>query len=261
MNEKKQLIDTIDIANFNALANTHTSSLAKVVAVNETTIDVKPVINRVVNGRSIELTTFTKVPPLFMQGGSSYTAHPIAVGDYCLLILTERCFDRWYEGEDFRAPAELRMHDYSDGIAIVGVNPRAGAITIPSVIQQTGDTNQDGNYTHQGNRTQTGDYTITGDIDHTGDHGQTGNMTRTGTRTQTGNDTITGSGAYSGNLSAASFSGPGGGSVITTVPIESTADIGADSFTVQGNAGASGTFTTADAKTVTVLNGIITSIV
>lgn len=261
MNEKKQLIDTIDIAIFNALANTHTSTIAKVVAVNATTIDVKPVINRAVDGLSLELTTFTKVPPLFMQGGASYTAHPIAVGDYCLLILTERCFDRWYEGEDFRRPAEFRMHDYSDGIAIAGVNPLAGAITIPSVIQQTGDTNQDGNYTHQGDRTHTGDYTVTGEINHTGGHEQSGNMTRTGTRTQTGNDTVTGSGAYSGNLSAGSFSGPGGGSVTTSVSIESTADIEADSFTVQGNAGASGTFTTADSKTVTVLNGIITSIV
>jgi len=177
MNEKKQLIDTIDIAIFNALANTHTSTIAKVVAVNATTIDVKPVINRAVDGLSLELTTFTKVPPLFMQGGSSYTAHPIAVGDYCLLILTERCFDRWYEGEDFRRPAEFRMHDYSDGIAIVGVNNRAGAITIPSVIQHTGDTNQDGNYTHQGDMTQTGNCTINGDLVVNGDITCTGRVT------------------------------------------------------------------------------------
>lgn len=38
-------------------------------------------------------------------------------------------------------------------------------------------------------------------------------------------------------------------------------NIEANSYSVQGNAGASGTFTTSDAKTVTVLNGIITSIV
>jgi phage baseplate assembly protein gpV len=56
------------------------------------------------------------------------------------------------------------MHDYSDGIAIVGINPQAGALTIPSVIQHTGDTNQDGDYTHQGDRTQTGDQTIIGNL-------------------------------------------------------------------------------------------------
>ncbi len=111
-----------------------------------------------------------------MQGGGSYTAHPIAVGDYCLLILTERCFDRWYSGSDFQDPAEFRMHDYSDGIAIVGINPTAGALTIPSVIQQTGDTNQDGNYTRQGSLVQIGDMTITGNLHVDGEITCTGDV-------------------------------------------------------------------------------------
>jgi phage baseplate assembly protein gpV len=181
MKEKLQLTDIIAEAIGEALSNLHTATIAKVTAVQEKTISVQPVINRVVDGNSITLPQFTKVPPLFMQGGGSYTAHPIAVGDYCLLILTERCFDRWYSGADFQDPAEFRMHDYSDGIAIVGVNPQAGALTIPAVIQQTGDTNQDGNYTHQGSRV------------HTGDHIQTGDKTQTGNYTITGNVTINGS--------------------------------------------------------------------
>jgi len=112
-----------------------------------------------------------------MQGGGSYTAHPITVGDYCLLILTERCFDRWYSGADFQDPAEFRMHDYSDGIAIVGINPQAGALTIPSVIQQTGDTNQDGDYNRQGSLVQIGDMTITGNLHVDGNITCTGKLT------------------------------------------------------------------------------------
>ena len=181
MTAKRELTDVLNDAIGEALSNLHTATIAKVTAVQAKTISVQPVINRVVDGKSITLPQFTKVPPLFMQGGGSYTAHPIAVGDYCLLILTERCFDRWYSGADFQDPAEFRMHDYSDGIAIVGINPLAGAITIPKVIQQTGDTNQDGNYTHQGNRV------------HTGDHIQTGDKTQTGNYTITGNVTINGS--------------------------------------------------------------------
>ena len=126
MKEKLRLTDIIADAIGEALSNLHTATIAKVTAVQEKTISVQPVINRVVDGKSIQLPQFTKVPPLFMQGGGSYTAHPIAVGDYCLLILTERCFDRWYSGSDFQDPAEFRMHDYSDGIAIVGINPTAG---------------------------------------------------------------------------------------------------------------------------------------
>jgi len=147
-----------------------------VTGVQTKTISVQPVINRVVNEKSIELPEFTMVPPVFMQGGGSYTAHPISVGDYCLLVLTERCFDRWYGGADFQSPAEFRMHDYSDGLAIVGVNPLAGALTIPSVIQQTGDTNQDGNYTHQGNMVQVGNLTITGDLHVDGEITCTGDV-------------------------------------------------------------------------------------
>jgi len=164
MKEKLQLTDIMADAIGEVLSNLHTATIAKVMSVQAKTISVQPVINRVVDGMSIQLPQFTKVPPLFLQGGGSYTAHPIAIGDYCLLILTERCFDRWYDGADFQDPAEFRMHDYSDGIAIVGINPLAGALTIPDVIQQTGDTNQDGNYTRQGSLVQIGDMTITGHL-------------------------------------------------------------------------------------------------
>ena len=177
MKEKLRLTDIIADAIGEALSNLHTATIAKVTAVQEKTISVQPVINRVVDGKSIQLPQFTKVPPLFLQGGGSYTAHPITVGDYCLLILTERCFDRWYSGSDFQDPAEFRMHDYSDGIAIVGINPQAGALTIPSVIQQTGDTNQDGDHTHQGDTTQIGDMTITGNLQVNGEITCTGKLT------------------------------------------------------------------------------------
>ena len=179
MKEKLRLTDIIADAIGEALSNLHTATIAKVTAVQEKTISVQPVINRVVDGMSIQLPQFTKVPPLFMQGGGSYTAHPIAVGDYCLLILTERCFDRWYSGSDFQDPAEFRMHDYSDGIAIVGINPQAGALTIPSVIQQTGDANADGDHTHQGDTTQMGNLTITGNLHVNGNITCTGKLTAT----------------------------------------------------------------------------------
>ena len=205
--ESKQLIDTLMLAVDQALSNVHTATIAKVTGVNAKTINCRPVTDRVVDGEAIKLPEFIDVPPLFMQGGGSYTAHPIAVGDYCLLVFTERCFDRWYNGQDFQPPLEMRMHDYSDGIALVGINPLAGAITIPDVIQHTGDANQDGNYTHQGNRTQTGDLTIEGDIDLTGDLTVNGNIICTG------------------NISAASFSGPGGGTMVSAGDIQTTGEV------------------------------------
>lgn len=115
-----------------AMADLHTATIAKVTKVGEKTIECKPVINRVVNGESIPLPVFADVPPMFLGGGSSYVSMPIEVDDYCLLIFTERCFDRWWNGQDFQSPAELRMHDYSDGFAFCGIRNLAGLIAIPS---------------------------------------------------------------------------------------------------------------------------------
>ena len=217
MTAKRELTDVLNDAICEALSNLHTATIAKVTAVQEKTISVQPVINRVVDGNSITLPQFTKVPPLFMQGGGSYTAHPIAVGDYCLLILTERCFDRWYSGADFQDPAEFRMHDYSDGIAIVGINPLAGALTIPDVIQQTGDTNQDGDYTHQGDRTQTGDQTVIGNLHVDGNVTVTGNITCQGT------------------IAAGNYTGLAGGAMTASVSIETTADVVASGISLNSH--------------------------
>lgn len=176
MAEKNQLLDTLMMAIAQALADVHTATIARVTAVNATTINCRPVINRAVNGESIQLPEFIEVPPITLQGGGSYTAYPIAVGDYCILFFTERCFDRWYGGADFQPPAELRMHDYSDGIALVGVNPLASAIPIPTTIKTMGDVVHDGDYTHTGNMTITGDLTVTGTLTVNGDISATGDI-------------------------------------------------------------------------------------
>lgn len=169
--ERKQLIDTLMIAIGNTLSNLHTATIARVTAINGAMINCRPVINRVVDGKSIELPGFVDVPVWVLQGGGSHIAMPIAVDDYCLLLFTERCFDRWWDGQDYHPPLELRMHDYSDGIALVGINPLAAALTIPTLIhvegdsEQTGDHELTGDLTHTGNVTRTGDVEVTGKID------------------------------------------------------------------------------------------------
>lgn len=172
-----QLNDIIKMAIDNALLNTHTATIGRVVKVNDTTIDVQPVINHVHNGVDIQLPVFPQVPPVFLQGGSSYDAHPIAVGDYCLLIIVERCFDQWYAGSDLVRPPEKRMHDYSDAFAIVGINPLATAKQIPSNIKRVGDSDVTGDYNHDGNYTLNGNMTINGDLTVNGDITCTGRLT------------------------------------------------------------------------------------
>ena len=175
--QHNELTETLMIAIDNALANLHTATIARVTKINAKTINCRPVINRVVDGRSIALPEFVEIIPIFLQGGTSYTAYPIAVGDYCLLVFTERCFDRWYDGQDYQPPAELRMHDYSDGVALIGLNPLAGAITIPTDIRQVGDTHSTGQQTIIGDVLITGTVTLTGDLNAEGAIAATGEVT------------------------------------------------------------------------------------
>jgi len=219
----KQLIDVLDIALKSALANVHTAVIAVVTKVNATTINARPVINRAVKGESIELPEFVEVPPIFMQGGTSYTAHPIAIGDYCLLIISERCFDRWYDGQDFVSPAELRMMDYSDAFAIVGINPLSKAIDIPTTIKEVGDKEYIGNIDHTGN------YKLTGKFD------QKGNMTIVGDLNLTGDLIITGNILCSGNIAAASFSGVAGAPMSSTVDFETSGEVTANGKTLSAH--------------------------
>lgn len=183
MPDKRQLVNSVNQALEFALSNLHTTTVARITVVNGDTIDCQPVINRRVNGEDVPLPVFVDVPPITLQGGTSYIKMPYAVGDYCLLFFTERCFDRWYEGDDFALPAEYRMHDYSDGFALVGVNNRAGAIGIPSVIELIGDMFAQGNHVHEGNVTQTGNYDLTGDMTINGNLTVNGDITCTGTLT------------------------------------------------------------------------------
>lgn len=211
--ERKELTDILNLALKETLANLHTSLIAKVTLVGDSTISAKPVINRAVEDESIELPEFVEVPVVTLQGGGNYTIYPIAVGDYCLLIVSERCFDRWYSGQDYKDPLELRMHDYSDAIAIVGLNPLEEAITIPETTTENGDRIQLGNYTHTGDRIQEGDVTLTGD------YTQVGNMDITG------NVLITGNLAVTGTISAGNFTGIGGGTMTSTSNIETTGEM------------------------------------
>lgn len=187
---EKQLYDTINDALAFFQSNFHTNLLGKVSAVNEKTIDVEPVINRVVNGKSEKITVFTNVPPLFMYGGGSSETWPISVGDYCVLYVTERAYDYWYNGQDFRAPIEPRMHDYSDCLALICAKNQAGALTIPTVITRIGDMFHQGNIEHIGNTEQTGNNVQDGDYELTGNMTINGNLTVNGNINCTGTLTV-----------------------------------------------------------------------
>ena len=195
-NSKPTLESTILNSIRGSLVDTHTTLIAKITKVNQKTIDCKPVISRLVNDKTVDLPVFIEVPIINFLGGSSSIQMPLAVGDYAVLFVVERCFDEWYSGNDFKPPLEARIHDYSDCIALVGLKNMQGELDIPTVVTMLGDTYQEGNYEHLGNRTQTGDYTLTGDFTINGQTIKNGNLTING------NITINGGGGGGGTVNA-----------------------------------------------------------
>lgn len=202
--ERNRLVESLLGVVEDARENLHTATIGRVEAVNDKTLDIQPVIQRTVRGEARSLPLLREVPPIFLQGGGSYSAPPVAKGDYAVVLIMERCFDRWWDGQDFKPPLEDRMHDYSDGVALVGLNPLSSAISIPDVWQENGDRE------HTGNRTQEGNFDLDGD------------------QSTTGNSTVDGDLDVGGNVEGGTYSAGGQPGVTGTF----TADEGATLVTV-----------------------------
>lgn len=104
------------------------------------TVQCTPAIKGVVydeNGNQAYITmpVLLDVPICFPSAGGFSLTLPIAVGDEVLVIIASRCIDSWWQSGGIQLPAELRMHDLSDGFAIPG--PRSK----PKVIQNISATN------------------------------------------------------------------------------------------------------------------------
>ena len=68
-------------------------------------------------------------PVVFMNGGGGYLTFPIIPGDTCLVLFCDRDIDLWFTSGLTLAPNSDRMHDLSDGIALIGIKPLSGVIS------------------------------------------------------------------------------------------------------------------------------------
>ncbi|MGH8709744.1 MAG: Gp138 family membrane-puncturing spike protein [Burkholderiales bacterium] len=73
------------------------------------------------------------VPIVCPRGGGFALTLPIQQGDNMLVVFGSRCIDNWYQSGGTGPPAEDRMHDLSDGLAIPG--PTTPASPIPNISQ------------------------------------------------------------------------------------------------------------------------------
>ena len=147
-----------------------------------------------VDTRSSEVDKFTELidypllvccPCFTYAGGNSYISMPIAVNDSCLVLFNDRDIDNWFYQGNGQIPNTYRIHDLSDGFALVGFRNDLNKIadylsngikikyntdnriemtnglteSFVALFRQTGDMNIVGNLSVTGNITATGDIT------------------------------------------------------------------------------------------------------
>lgn len=66
-----------------------------------------------------QLPRLADVPIVWPRAGGFALTFPIAVGDEVLVVFASRCIDAWWQGGTASHPPEHRMHDLSDGFAIL----------------------------------------------------------------------------------------------------------------------------------------------
>ncbi len=102
------------------------------------TVVVQPAIQGVVSTLDPDTATYTPqfvnlpllvdVPVVFPRGGNCTLTFPVEGGDECLVIFASRAIDAWWQMGAVQPPLEPRVHDLSDGFAIVGPFSQATAI-------------------------------------------------------------------------------------------------------------------------------------
>lgn len=108
--------------------------------------DIQPCINgRILNSETggfdpLLMPVLLDCPVVFQGGGGMQFTFPIKENDECLIILASRCIDAWWQ-QGFQPPAggganaalnppDLRMHNLSDGFALVGVRSLPKSVSI-----------------------------------------------------------------------------------------------------------------------------------
>lgn len=90
------------------------------------TAQVKPQIsdNIVLNSKQmwVPLPVIDDVPVSFPRGGDWSLTLPVKPGDSCILVFADSCIDAFQQSGSESTQAEVRHHDLSDAMAIVGIS-------------------------------------------------------------------------------------------------------------------------------------------
>lgn len=185
--DRRELLDDVEeglrLAIEAAQARMWTALPGVVTAVDLTkqTVSVQPSVQGEITGVDgrvslVNLPLLVDVPLLWPRAGGFALTLPVIAGDEVLVVFASRCIDAWWQNGGTGAPIEPRMHDLSDGFAVLAPTsqPRvlANVQTDGIELRNTARTkyikltNTDifikGNIVLEGNIVQTGTQTVSG---------------------------------------------------------------------------------------------------
>jgi len=93
---------------------------------------------------AVDLPVLTSVPMQFPNGGGVGMTFPVKAGDEAMVVFSARPLDAWQQSGGTQAQIDARMHDLSDGMAMMGFRstPRAlSSVNSDAVEIRTDDGN------------------------------------------------------------------------------------------------------------------------
>lgn len=94
------------------------------VDLSKQTVSVQPSVQGSVSDSSgnitnVNLPVLVDVPIVWPRAGGFALTFPIKAGDEVLVVFSSRCIDAWWQSGGVGVAAEARMHDLSDGFAVL----------------------------------------------------------------------------------------------------------------------------------------------
>ncbi|MFJ7312511.1 Gp138 family membrane-puncturing spike protein [Pseudomonas sp. NPDC098747] len=110
------------------------------------TCDVQPAVRPLMRTPAgdfinIDLPLLVDCPTQFPAGGGCTLTFPVVKGDECMLLISSRCLDSWWQSGEVQALATLRMNNIADAVALLGF--RSKPRSIPSVSTEAAQLRSD----------------------------------------------------------------------------------------------------------------------
>jgi len=97
-------------------------------------VDVQPALktNLFTPPSSVPKPQLTKIPVIFPRSGGGFIHIPIKAGDQIGIIFSQSSITNWKADGGLSEVDSIRLHDFNDAVAIVGLDIEANAKTLPS---------------------------------------------------------------------------------------------------------------------------------